>query len=385
MIISILEGGKRTSFSACPPGHCSLDETSLLQNENCDIEADTECDINVNCNGDGKCFFDQYTKNITCICSEKRIGDTCQNNYTAIETPCSSTLDCHGGVCIEAVPGDNTTNYCDCPLGFKGSRCEHIDRKFLSESWECENEAKAYIQGQYFGCSCKCGTVGQFCEKMDERALYQNNCDNRLCKRGKCVRFISGWRISYGCKCPNSFTGTFCQYPNTKEILPQKQSRSQCPSMRNNRMCRNGGSCFVNNENGWHTCECPCGFHGDFCQFRDNITNDNYIDPCVKNANYGKDLYSLGASETVGITLAVVVIVAFLIIVVWYMNDRRKHKEGSAQNVHTRQNFEQFNTHFSLNASQNSIPAVGFIGPPSYEEVCQQPPTYFDALRSMPY
>ncbi|XP_052768309.1 neurogenic locus notch homolog protein 2-like isoform X2 [Mya arenaria] len=510
---------KGSVFSACPPGLCSLDETSFFRNEYCDIKADTECDINVNCNGDGKCYFDQYTKNTTCICSEKRIGDMCQYNYTTFGMPCSSNLDCHSGVCIVAGPGDNRTNHCDCPLGLKGARCEQIDRQYLSESWECENEARAYIQGQYLGCSCKCGTVGQFCEEMDERAPYHYSCDNQLCKRGECVRFIGGWPkfFSYGCKCPNGFVGTFCQYPNTTGMPPRKPSRSQCPSMGKYPVCENGGSCYVNNKDGKYVCECPCGFHGDFCQFSVYITSDTYKHPCettdqvcqnggecyynatecrvmckcwgrfigdrcnrdcgpyrgcankncgrwfdcvedecgnpkcVKNENYGKDLDKrLNIFQALGIAFAVIVIASLLTVFVCYMNNkrRRKHRERIAQNIcseqqrvlhltmqrmnqhinnnyvqisdnaiytvtgggnatringahngyqpetrstptHTsdaqaRQTIEQLNANNNVNTSQNSTHTESNNDPPSYEEVCQPPPTYSDVLRSMP-
>ncbi|XP_052768307.1 neurogenic locus Notch protein-like isoform X2 [Mya arenaria] len=250
-------------FSACPPGLCSLDEMSFFLNENCDIKADTECDINVNCNGDGKCFFDQYTKNITCICSEKRIGDMCQYNYITLGMPCSSNLDCHSGVCIVAGPVDNRTNDCDCHFGSKGARCEIIDRKYLSESWECENEARAYIQGQYLGCSCKCGTIGQFCEEMDKRAPYYFSCDSRLCKRG-------------------------------------------------------GGNAI-----------------------RINGAHNGYQPETRSTPTHTSD-------------------------------------------AQTRQSIEQLNANNNMNTSQNSTHTESNNDPPSYEEVCQPPPTYSDVLRSMP-
>ncbi|WAR19473.1 hypothetical protein MAR_001311, partial [Mya arenaria] len=394
----------RSVFSACPPGLCSLDETSFFRNEYCDIKADTECDINVNCNGDGKCYFDQYTKNTTCICSEKRIGDMCQYNYTTFGMPCSSNLDCHSGVCIVAGPGDNRTNHCDCPLGLKGARCEQIDRQYLSESWECENEARAYIQGQYLGCSCKCGTVGQFCEEMDERAPYHYSCDNQLCKRGECVRFIGGWPkfFSYGCKCPNGFVGTFCQYPNTTGMPPRKPSRSQCPSMGKYPVCENGVSILQV----IHTNTLAKQLTKFAKMEASVITMPLNVESCV---NVGGGSSVIVVTETAAPIGAVLIKTVDVGLIVWRTNvgilnnaiytvtgggnatringaHNGYQPETRSTPTHTsdaqaRQTIEQLNANNNVNTSQNSTHTESNNDPPSYEEVCQPPPTYSDVLR----
>ena len=211
-------------------------------NETCDIPADTRCDIKVYCNNDGECFHDQFTYTKTCVCSGRRQGANCEQDYPRTY-PCTDDSECLPGWCVSV---NDERHYCICPKGLSGNRCEKIARSYLSENWACPC-GKMYIQGRTLGCSCPCGLIGQYCERVHWNADYQPSWDH-------CQNFD----LPKESPCPNI----------TKVHLPP---------------CRNGGTCYVDNVEAMYKCRCRCGYYGDFCEYSALTGGPNYKDPCLGN------------------------------------------------------------------------------------------------------
>ncbi|XP_074600064.1 uncharacterized protein LOC141854320 isoform X2 [Brevipalpus obovatus] len=224
----------------CPPG-----KTGLL------CQLDDQC-INNPCEFGAQCYTSPVDGTYSCSCKEGFSGYNC----TDIDE-CESGSPCeHGGSCVNT-PGSFR---CECPVGFKGSRCEiNINECQLYNP--CRNEATCLDEKGRYRCICKDGFTGEHCQIKTNTTQakprpWKKFCSPSSCLHGKCIEKFN----NFSCLCDPGFTGSRCQ-----------MNINEC----SNRPCLNGGTC-IDKEDGF-ICKCLNGTSGQRCE----IDFDNcYGNPC---------------------------------------------------------------------------------------------------------
>uniref|UniRef100_A0AAY4A7I7 Uncharacterized protein n=1 Tax=Denticeps clupeoides TaxID=299321 RepID=A0AAY4A7I7_9TELE len=140
----------------------------------------------------------------------------------------------HGGVCIDLFDRFN----CNCPAGWRGSRCE--ETADVCASKPCVH-GNCILLSEGYECVCDPEYEGKHCQ-MQADACARNECG----QGATCLRGFA----RYACLCPQNTTGPFCTYPK----LPV----SVCGTERLNYSCFNGGNCSLAEDG----CDCMPGFTG---------------------------------------------------------------------------------------------------------------------------
>ena len=212
--------------------YCEIPKT-----ETCDEAGDFFCVNGGWCKSD----YGNYPRR-PCHCGSKHEGPHCEFDVGAVP---ECTLKCHnGGACRLGIKKDMLKNgqvdlsywkahadyqYCECNDGFFGLQCE--------------------VQ------SSKCGSHHCFhggeCISVTENGVRQHYCD--------CTKAASDQGISYA--------GQFCQYESKNTCDSQLTTNGQL-------FCVNDGVCHQNGS--YLDCECPSGFHGPICEFKDAVQPDEY-------------------------------------------------------------------------------------------------------------
>ncbi|GFQ89769.1 neurogenic locus Notch protein [Trichonephila clavata] len=178
----------------------------------------------------GTCMFDEVSKNATCLCGERRAFN--HTEYKCRECDCGRRGACEfrdgrkvciceqkygdkNGVCTEKCNEDDDClngarcllNFCHCPAGLRGDKCEIID--------DCET-------GKYKNCSIAGGECRYDVDRMKavcvcpgkkvfdlRRGICKdlNPCEPSPCVHGHCVT----QREDFQCICDNPFTGRYCE------------------------------------------------------------------------------------------------------------------------------------------------------------------------------
>ena len=126
---------------------------------------------------------------------------------------CEERNFCHSNPCLNAGICENTMTgfVCKCPNGWTGFNCN----------------TPTYLAGSSFNCF----------EEV-------NHCRNG----GTCFKLMD---LSYMCRCPPNYRGTYCQVFDMCSTLP----------------CLNGGTCNFMETDGFH-CNCSKNFYGKKCEFK---------------------------------------------------------------------------------------------------------------------
>ncbi|XP_042584875.1 neurogenic locus notch homolog protein 1 isoform X1 [Cyprinus carpio] len=176
--------GVKTYNCQCPPEwtgqFCTddVDECSLLPNV---------------CQNGGTC---SNTRNgYNCVCVNGWSGPDCSENIDdCAAEPCTA-----GSTCIDRVASFR----CSCPPGKTGLLC-HIDDACTSNP--CKMGAQCYtnpINGK-FNCNCPSGYKGSKCaEDIDECVIGPNPCEHG----GSCKNTVG----SFTCSCAPGYTGPHCE------------------------------------------------------------------------------------------------------------------------------------------------------------------------------
>ena len=217
-------------------------------------------------------------------------GGTCKADYASSpQHPCRCGNDHDGPHCEfakDSVP--------QCTLTcMHGGKCKLGMRTYTESSDQ-------YLQGffenntRYQYCDCPKEYYGATCETKS------TVCGNRHCfNGGQCkTTKLSNGTMTHNCDCTagkqanKAFAGRYCQYDSTMFCDGgQTKENGQL-------FCSNGGTC---KSGASHTgCDCPSGYHGPICEFKDTEKNDDYEKCNLKCKNNGvcrkgaKDMDFLG-------------------------------------------------------------------------------------------
>ncbi|XP_065572474.1 protein cueball-like isoform X2 [Artemia franciscana] len=228
---------------------------------------------------------------------------------------------CPSGYCLNTGTcqsrGDKP--YCVCPPGFTGSKCE------INQCYQFCHNGICAIRNNKPTCSCNLGYAGDRCE----RNICKDHCfNNGVCSvsvegpQCSCGEEYAGERCQYGvcdhfclnggmcsvvnrtsvCLCQDGWSGSRCE----KRVL---DSRSVCKSY-----CFNGGSCIAT-EDGGPICSCANDFTGLRCEVSLSLlsSNEGLLVPLISSCVLG---------------FILLLAVAFLAFQVWRLRKRprlRKH------------------------------------------------------------
>ena len=238
------------------------------------------------CNSNGNCVRDLYNYSFTCKCFRNFQGTTCQdsidfctsisnkcyNGGTCISGSASARCECpvgfHGKQCQLCDEPDDCImkTPCDSSPCLRGSCTNQFSSSNLN-----------FTDFDGFTCTCDAGYTGTTCNKEI------NYCDESLVPRlnncnpigGSCYKKYGVSNIpqsNYGCKCKKGFSGEFC------EIEAKSCESNPC---QNNAFCREFEdiSGFENIKG--FICECVLATEsGEFCE---NVANPNAMRACSSN------------------------------------------------------------------------------------------------------
>jgi len=308
-VMATMDGQVLKNYCVCPPTnqgnrcHGTNPDTSL-SSEVC-TEDGSEC-----ING-STCTLQDLDKEIpfnhcTCIngffgvvCGEKHptsppkatTGDSGSGNTGTCTT---GGMECvNGGVCVLTSDQIDMSegNYCSCPEGTSGDRCENEDICDL----DCQHGAScrhyediAHNNGSgstSFYCECTGNYKGMECEiPFTTCPLSGITGDQLVCLYGgQCVAFDES-SDEYKCDCPNGRSGKNCE---TGVVSTIEDYNGLCYQ---NEDCFNGGLCTrthdfkATKETGMETkatqCLCSLGWGGDNCEFQCKTLNCQHGSSC---------------------------------------------------------------------------------------------------------
>jgi Notch-like protein len=266
---------------ACHPGYTGL---------RCGLKYEDCADIDHKCYNGGTCLLglsDIYGNDqLFCDCSGavdengvKYVGKYC-------EIPKTETCDAEGEFfCVNS--GYCKTDYgnyprrpCHCGPLHDGPHCEFEKDAMPECTLECHNKGACRLgikqispgseefaydfwkeHSDYQYCECPEGFHGLQCE------VASNKCGQHHCFHGgECITVTEGTKHKHHCDCTrahskdSSYGGVYCQYESDNFCDKEKTENGQL-------YCVNDGVCH---EAGSHLgCECPPGFHGPICEFKD--------------------------------------------------------------------------------------------------------------------
>ena len=222
----------------------------------CEIPKTQTCDDagEVFCVNGGWCKSDyaNYPRR-PCHCGTLHDGPHCEFDAGAVP---ECTLKCHNGGA--------------CRLGMKKESSDNgkIDYDF----W------KKHSDYQY--CECANGYYGLQCE------VQSSKCGDHHCFHGgECITVTQGSQRMHYCDCTKTvgkgiaYAGEFCQYESDNYCDKQQTANGQL-------FCVNDGVCH--SDGSQLGCECPLGFHGPICEFKDAVQVNEYENCTLVCENNGQ-------------------------------------------------------------------------------------------------
>lgn len=240
----ICQNGLESYFCTCP---------RFYSGDHCELY-NSPCRINP-CKNSGKCLQDvQSARGFQCLCTSRWKGKNC-----ALPRLCSSVRCANGGTCMETT--DTFQWRCLCPPGYQGITCKNRDP---CDSAPCLNGGvcSSHENGS-FHCLCKEGYTGHLCD--EERGP----CDSVPCLNGGTCSESD--HSLFSCNCTIDFVGKHCETPNPCAKSP----------------CMNGGDCIAQQNGSFH-CVCQPGWTSKNCAIRDPCHHN----PCYNGANCTVELYA---------------------------------------------------------------------------------------------
>ncbi|KAL7439402.1 hypothetical protein ACHAXM_006654 [Skeletonema potamos] len=201
------------------------------------------------CANGGTCISDPQNRHEGCICPEGWVGDLCDIEGD-VEPPCD--LQCENGG--------------SCRLGVKGYKDSYDEMNLAVYQTKHED-------GEY--CSCPNGYTGVRCEVDINHCHSNDGTEEHFCLNGvPCAPdepALDGVTKEFACQCDRGtdeisqmLVGRFCEYAVTEFCTKDDHTRHS------HTFCTNGGKCKHHNEHAdseHHGCCCPQGYEGDYCQF----------------------------------------------------------------------------------------------------------------------
>ncbi|CAF1512997.1 unnamed protein product [Rotaria sp. Silwood1] len=184
---------------------CTCPDHSTTHNQPCRI-----CDRDPNPCGVGPSVVscNDINKSFICVCKNEReefvhTTISCDENSVIPEIKCEND-----GV------RDPTTNLCNCPSGFTGSKCETRDNTQLCDRIRCMSNGVCSIRPLFDGaaiyqskCLCRSGSEGDYCERQSKIG----SCTASYCLNdGICRQRQLGSSNYKSCHCKPGWAGAQC-------------------------------------------------------------------------------------------------------------------------------------------------------------------------------
>lgn len=260
-----------------------------------------------------------------CECPLGYGGHKCELQKTECE---SGGLVCfNGGTCKAKNPGAqfaaDAAYVCECSDGYGGPHCENKQMKCSDvltcfNGGVCKNSTTASPLGQF--CECPSGFEGALCEVKAEKCTPNLSCYNG----GKCMISESN---EHFCECGSKHGGLQCEF-----------SKIQCKGGLVS--CLNGGWCVDENESDPNTlqkCACKSPFEGASCQFRKTASGEEESLP-GSNVKTNKEENSPTLTQTITIkdemiwsAVAIACMVLFLVsfgVTIFYVRKQNQRAEA---------------------------------------------------------
>lgn len=151
---------------------------------------------------------------------------------------------------------DSAVQYCECPLGYGGHKCELQKAECESGGLVCfnggtckaKNPGAEFAADATYACECAAGYGGAHCENKQMKCSDALTCFNG----GVCTNSTTASPLGQFCECPSGFEGALCEV-KAERCTP-------------NLSCYNGGKCMISESNE-HFCECGSKYGGLQCEF----------------------------------------------------------------------------------------------------------------------
>lgn len=256
------------------------------------------------CLNGASCIMKDPDNNVpanTCKCVNGFFGDICKGKHS---TPPSATssgsdtctnggMECeNGGVCV--LTSDQTDmssgNYCSCPGGTSGDKCEtrdicDLDCQHGSSCRHYDDISHDNGSGSVsFYCECAGNYKGMECEIPFTTCPISGIGKQLECLYGGDCVIFDEFSEEYKCYCPNGRSGDNCENGLASTIEDYNGACYQDED------CFNGGLCISNHdakgteETGMQTkttqCLCSLGWGGDNCEYRCNTLNCQHGSSC---------------------------------------------------------------------------------------------------------
>jgi hypothetical protein len=224
------------------------------------------CSNNQICLNDGVCYIISNT--VICICPDGFTGEFCE---TQLISGCSPNPCLNSGTCVNHSNGSFFG--CFCATGYIGLHCENTQQTITTTTMtttsvpQCEpnlclngGTCVTNEDGQFFGCFCKNGYNGVYCDKLLNTTL---DCQLDICMNGgTCVSHSNG--SFFGCFCLKGYSGIYCQI-NQSDITVMAMQPFDSTACSSN-TCMNSGTCIALDNDELYGCFCVSGYIGRNCE-----------------------------------------------------------------------------------------------------------------------